>query len=172
MYMNDNDSDIYRKFDPLVTTDTAIWTAQTNSIEQSFALKEIDLSDIFTKKILSEIFFSFENYTQAINVDTYMAINRLNGQKIRTILEVTEIAIGSGTLGSGTIAENTFWSAGMLDIMSVPLMERVAYAKESANIFKVLISGNNWSPFYMTQIDLVIGFAQTQKQSFDPSHSH
>lgn len=44
----------------------------------------------------------------------------------------------------------------MLDIISVPLMERVAYAKDSANIFKVLISGNDGSPFYMTQIDIVI----------------
>lgn len=172
MYMNDNDSDIYRYFDSTVTTDTAIWTSQTNSIEQSFALKEIDLSDIFTKKILSEIFFSFENYTQAINVDTYMAINRLNGQKIRSILSVDEVAIGSWTLGSGTIAENTFWSAGMLDIISVPLMERIAYAKDSANIFKILVSGNSGSPFYMTQIDLIIGFAQTQKEYFDPTHSH
>lgn len=172
MYMNDNDSDIYRKFDSTVTTDIAIWTSKTSSISQSFALKEIDLSDIFTKKILSEIFFSFENYTQAINVDTYMAINRLNWQKIRTILSVDELTIGSGTLWEWTIAENTFWSAWMLDIISVPLMERIAYAKDSANIFKVLISGNNGSPFYMTQIDLVIGFAQTQKQSFDPTSSH
>ena len=172
MYMNDNGSDIYRYFDSSVTTDTAIWTAQTNPIEQSFALREIDLSDIFTKKILSEIFFSFENYTQAINVDTYMAINRLNWQKIRTILSVDELAIGSGTLGEWTIAENTFWSAGMLDIISVPLMERIAYAKDSANIFKVLVSGHDGSPFYLTQIDLVIWFAQTQKQSFSPTYSH
>lgn len=76
--MNDNDSDIYRYFDSNVTTDIAVGTLQTNAIDQSFTLKEIDMSDIFTMKVLSEIYFSFENYTQAINVDTYLAINRLN----------------------------------------------------------------------------------------------
>lgn len=93
--MNDNDSDIYRYFDSNVTTDIAVGTLQTNAIDQSFTLKEIDMSDIFTMKVLSEIYFSFENYTQAINVDTYLAINRLNGQKTRNVLSVEELAIGT-----------------------------------------------------------------------------
>ena len=76
--MNDNDSHIYRYCDSTVTTDIAVGTLQTNAIDQSFTLKEIDMSDIFTMKVLSEIYFSFENYTQAINVDTYLASNRLN----------------------------------------------------------------------------------------------
>lgn len=169
MYMNDNDSDIYRYFDSSVTTDVSIGTSQTTAIEQSLSTKEIDLSDIFTKKILSEIYFSFENYTQTISVDTYMAINRLNGQKIRKNLSVEELPIWTVTLWEWTVWENTFWSGGMLDIISVPLMEKIWFAKESANIFKVVISG---SPFYLTQIDLVIGFAQTQKQNFDPTSSY
>ena len=172
LYMNDNDSDIYRYFDSNVTTDIAVGTLQTNAIDQSFTLKEIDMSDIFTMKVLSEIYFSFENYTQAINVDTYLAINRLNWQKTRNILSVEELAIGTWTLGEWTIAENTFWSGGMLDIISIPLLEKIAYAKDSANIFKLAVSGNNWYPFYMSQMDIVIGFAQDQKVYFDPSHSH
>lgn len=172
VYMNDNNSDIYRYFDELVTTDVYVWTAQTTTIAQSFTLKEIDLSDIFTKKILSALYFSFENYTQAISVDTYMAINRLNGQKARNNLSVDEIPLWSGTLGEWTIAENTFWSAGMLDIISVPLMEKIAYAKDAANIFKVAVSWYNGSAFYLSQLDIVIGFSQETKNAFDPTHTH
>jgi len=44
-------------------------------------------------KVLSELYFSFENFTQTISVDTYMAINRLNGQKVRTNLSVEEVPL-------------------------------------------------------------------------------
>jgi len=78
MYVNDNNSDIYRIFDSSVTTDVAIGTDKTDTIDMEFTLKEIDLSDIFTPKTLAQIYFSFENYTQSVYVDTYMAVNRVN----------------------------------------------------------------------------------------------
>lgn len=84
MYMNDNNSDIYRIFDSAAVDsngwpiDVVIGTAQTTNVAQSFTLKEIDLSDIFTMKTLAQMYVSFENYTQSISVDCYMAINTLN----------------------------------------------------------------------------------------------
>jgi len=84
MYMNDNNSDIYRIFDSaavdsnLWPTDVKIGTAHTTNVAQSFTLKEIDLSDIFTMKTLAQMYVSFENYTQAISIDCYIAINTVN----------------------------------------------------------------------------------------------
>jgi hypothetical protein len=49
------------------------------------------------------MYVSFENYTQAISVDAYMAINKVNGKKKRQNMSVTEIPLGIGTLGEGTI---------------------------------------------------------------------
>jgi len=172
MYINDNNSDIYRYFDEDATTDVSVWTSQTTAIAQSFTLKEIDLSDIFTMKIVSELYFSFENFTQSIAVNTYMAINEVNGQKIRSILSVEEVPLGTWTLGTWTIAENTFWSAWMLDIISVPLMKKVGYAKDAANLFKIAVSWYDGSTFYLNQLDIIIWFAQEQKVYFDATNSY
>jgi hypothetical protein len=59
----------------------------------------------------------------------------------------------------------------MLDIISVPLMDKIAYTKESANLFKIAISGYNGSPFYLNQVDIIIGFAQEQKNYFSPTYT-
>lgn len=172
MYVNDNNSDIYRIFDSSVTTDVAIGTDKTDTIDMEFTLKEIDLSDIFTPKTLAQIYFSFENYTQSIYVDTYMAINRVNGKKVTKELNVAEVPLGTIPLWSGTVWENTFWASGMLDIISVPLLEKIDWARDSANIFKIAVSWKDWSPFYMNQVDIVIGFTQEQKTYFDVNHIH
>ena len=97
--MNDNNTDIYRVFDEDVTTDVAIGTSQTATLDQSFTLKEIDFSDIFTMKTLKEIYFSFENVDQGISVDVYMGGNRYNGQKARKNLSVAAVPLGVSTLG-------------------------------------------------------------------------
>lgn len=172
MYVNDNNSDIYRIFDSSVTTDVAIGTDKTDTIDMEFTLKEIDLSDIFTPKTLAQIYFSFENYTQSVYVDTYMAVNRVNWKKVTKELNVAEVLLGTIPLGSGTVGENTFWASGMLDIISVPLLEKIDWARDSANIFKIAVSGKDGSPFYMNQVDIVIGFTQEQKTYFDVNHIH
>ena len=99
MYMNDNNSDIYRIFNSSAVdsngwpTDVTIGTDQTANVAQSFTLKEIDLSDIFSMKTLSQIYVSFENYTQEISIDIYMAINRINGKKRRQNMSTIEIPV-------------------------------------------------------------------------------
>ena len=107
LYMNDNNTDICRKFDD-VLTDVSVGTSRTTSPEQSFALKEIDLSDIFSLKALQQVYFSFENYTQSVYVDAYMAKNHSNGRKARNVISVIEIPLDPVPLGTGTIGLNTF----------------------------------------------------------------
>lgn len=97
--MNDNNSDIYRIFNSAAVdsngwpTDVNIGTDQAANVAQSFTLKEIDLSDIFSMKTLSQIYVSFENYTQEISIDIYMAINRINGKKRRQNMSTIEIPV-------------------------------------------------------------------------------
>ena len=50
----------------------------TTTFEQRITLKEVDLNDIFSPKVLTDVYISMENYTQAINVDSYVAMNRKN----------------------------------------------------------------------------------------------
>jgi len=171
MYMNDNNSDIYRIFNQTVTTDVAIGTGQLVNIAMSFTLKEIDLSDIFSMKTLSQIYVSFENYTQEISIDIYMAINRVNWKKKQQNMSTIEIPIWVGTIGEWVIWKNTFWESSMFDTISVPLMKKIDTDRDNANIFKIAVSWKNGSPFYMNQVDIVIWFSQTQKVYFDPSNT-
>lgn len=177
MYINDNNSDIYRVFDSAAVdgnwwpTDVTIGTNQTTYVVQSFTLKEIDLSDIFTMKTLSQMYISFENYTQEISIDAYMAINKLNGKKKRQNMSISEVQLGIWTIWEWTIGENTFWESWMLDIISVPLMKKIDWERDKANIFKIAVSWKDGSPFYMNQIDLIIGFSQIQKAYFDPNNT-
>lgn len=78
-------------------------------------------------------------------------------------MSVIEIPLWIVTIGEWTIGENTFWESGMLDIISVPIMKKIDFERDNANIFKIAISGKDWSPFYMNQIDIIIGFSQIQK---------
>lgn len=52
LYITDNYGDIVRSLSTTVTKDVAIGTSNTATFEQSFALKEVDLNDIFTPKTL------------------------------------------------------------------------------------------------------------------------
>ncbi len=177
MYMNDNNSDIYRIFNSSAVdsngwpTDVTIGTDQTANVAQSFTLKEIDLSDIFSMKTLSQIYVSFENYTQEISIDIYMAINRINGKKRRQNMSTIEIPVWVWTIGEWTIWENTFWESSMFDTIAVPLMKKIDTDRDNANIFKIAVSGKDGSPFYMNQVDIIIWFSQTQKVYFDPTNT-
>jgi hypothetical protein len=71
----------------------------TTTFEQSISLKEIDLNDIFSPKILTDAYISMENYTQAINVDAYIAMNGKNGQKKRAVFSVEEVPVGDIAIG-------------------------------------------------------------------------
>lgn len=50
-------------------------------------------------------------------------------------------------------------------------MKKIDFERDNANVFKIAISGKDGSPFYMNQLDLVIGFSQVQKTYFDASNT-
>jgi hypothetical protein len=170
LYVNDNNTDICRKFDD-VLTDVSVWTNKTSLPQQSVALKEIDLSDIFSMKSLQWLFLSFENYTQSITVDTYMALNRVNWKKQSKYFSMVEIPSWIITIWEWTIWENTFWESWLTDTISAPFMEKIHYNSDNSNVYKIVITGKNWSPFYITQLDIEIWFSQTPKTYFDPNHT-
>ncbi len=93
-YLSDNNSDIVRKFDSSVLTDTSVGTDRTTSFTQVLTSKEVDRSDIFSVKSLMDMYISFENYSQTMAVDVYMGLNRTNGKKDRGTIIVNEIPIG------------------------------------------------------------------------------
>lgn len=71
-------------------------------------LKEIDLDDIFTKKTISSIFISFENYTQQVTVDLFNAINKRNAKKPSKYLNILSVPQTTTSIGSNQIGSNLF----------------------------------------------------------------
>lgn len=88
--MTDNYGDIVRALSSSVTNDVAIGTNRTQTFAQSFSLKEVDLNDIFTPKTLRDLYMLFENVTQDVVVDLFVAINNKNAKKLTKIIKITE----------------------------------------------------------------------------------
>lgn len=170
-YITDNNTDIVRKLDSSIVTDVVIWTDQITTFEQSITLKEVDLNDIFSPKILTDVYISMENYTQAINVDAYIAINWKNWQKKRAVFNVEEIPVGGIAIGEWLIWENLFGSWWMLSIISVPIIRHIGYASDASNSFKLKITWVAWSQFYLNQIDMMVQNYGTAKTYFDASNT-
>ena len=170
-YITDNNTDIVRVLSSTVVTDTVIWTNLTTTFDQSITLKEVDLNDIFSPKVITDVYIAMENYTQAINIDTYIAINNKNWQKKRAVFSFTEVPVWGIPLGDGLIWENMFGSWGMLDIISVPVMKHVEYANDPSNSFKIQITWVSWSQFYLSQIDIMVQNYGAAKAYFDASNT-
>lgn len=103
IYINDNDSDIVRVFSPTVTTDVAIGVNKKVDINMLLSLKELDNDDVFTGKVLSSIWIAFEEYTQVLNVDMYLALTSGIYPKPRK-----EIPIAPDTPMDISLSEGTF----------------------------------------------------------------
>ena len=170
-YIADRNTDIVRKFDDTVFTDVTLWTSNSTTFDQSLLLKEIDLGDIFTPKCLAYIYFSLENYTQQFIIDVFYAINQTNSMLPSKVVTSDEIAIGWWTLWEGNLGENTFWSSGMLDIISVPILKKEVFANDPAHIYKIRVQWYNWQYFYLNQMDIGIGWYGQKKQTFDASNT-
>jgi hypothetical protein len=129
--------------------------------------KEVDRSDIFSVKSIMDMYISFENYSQIVDIDVYMGLNRTNGKKDRGTLNIVEIPIEGGEIGSGLIGNNLFGSTGKLSIISVPILKKITFASDEVNIFKFRLSG---AAFYINQIDL--GIVEGDRKSyFDPANT-
>lgn len=100
VYMTDNNSDIVRYFDGIATvTDVVVGTAQTTTFSQYITSKEIDFDDVFTTKTLTDMYILFENYTQSVYLDVYIAINNKNSQKQQKVINTFAVPIASPTIG-------------------------------------------------------------------------
>ena len=51
-------------------------------------------------------------------------------------------------------------------------MEKLDWNRDNANLFKLVVTGKGGSPFYMNQVDIVIGFSMQPKTYFDPVHTN
>lgn len=168
-YFYDNNTDIVRVLSSEYTNDVAIWSETPTNVSQRLTLKEIDLDDIFTKKTISSVFISFENYTQQVTVDLFNAINKRNAKKPPKYLNILSIPQTTASIGSNQIWNNLFgWEENYSDI-SVPIMAKIDYNSDQANLWKLSITGTNGSFFYISAIDIMIYFATLPKASFDPS---
>jgi len=81
----------------------ALGTDKTNSVEQRVTLKELDLDDIFSQKILPEVYISFENYDQQVEVTTYYALDGRNAKKSTATFNINAVNIAEATIGNNLI---------------------------------------------------------------------
>ena len=96
--MTDNNSDIVRYFDGITTTtDVTVGTNQTSIFSQYITSKEIDFDDVFTTKTLTDMYILFENYTQSVFLDVFIAINNKNSQKQQKVINTAAVPIISPT---------------------------------------------------------------------------
>lgn len=166
VYLLDNNTDIVRVLSLLYTTDVAVGTDKTNSVEQRVTLKELDLDDIFSQKILPEVYISFENYDQQVEVTTYYALDGRNAKKSTATFNINAVNITEATIGNNLIWDNMFWGEQALSEISVPIIRRVMYSADSANIFKLSITWKDGSFFYINAIDIMMGFFDSPKKYF------
>lgn len=166
VYVFDNNSDVVRALTLLYTTDVLVGTGRSANVSQLLSLKEIDRWDIFTMHSMMELYFSFENYSQSVNIDTYMWIDGKNGKKNTVRFDIAEVPIANAYIGNNLVGNNEFGEQQMLQEISVPLIRKVMYKSDHANIWKVYISGIDGSFFYLNAIDIEISNHWDPKQYF------
>ena len=168
IYFTDNNSEVVRYIDDTVDTDT------TTAIEQKITTREIDLWDIFSQKIVPKAFFWFDNYTQDVNVKIFASLNRYQAtivEKNFNILENYQLS-PAPPIGSETVGSEVLWWQAFIENISYPMMEQIVTASDSANMWKVEITWIDWSPFYLWQLDIQIGFYGDQQNYFDGEHTY
>lgn len=175
VYINDNNSDIVREFDAWLKTDVTIeWDSNATlnaNVKMSFALREIDNWDIFTKKVLKRLWFAFENVSQNVIVNTYMASEKWVWRKTTKTITVLWQKSTNSSLGSENIGTNTFWKSTISDIIYPANIWTIDYGSDEANVYKITLEWENGSPFYISQMDIEIWFATSLKQYRNPSNT-
>lgn len=170
-YLYDNNTDIVRILSPEFNSDVAIGTNKTTSVSQRITTKEIDLWDIFTVKVLSELYIQFENYSQQVQVDVYAGLNRKNYKKNTSYINIQEINTNTAYIGNNQVGNSLFGWEQYYDIISVPILEKIQYNSDRANVFKLSISWKDASYFYISAIDIRIWFDWPEKQYFAKEHT-
>lgn len=159
-YFSDNNSSIIRYLDSTKTDD--IWV----EIEQKIAFSEIVYNDVFTVKTLSDIYAWFDNYNQDIYIDVYMAWFNNNWRKARYEMQLLETATNESIIWEEVLWEWLLWWEVYESNISFPFVKHIAFDSDSANIWKIIITWKNWSPFYLNEFAVRIGTDNDQKVYF------
>jgi hypothetical protein len=167
-YLYDNNTDIVRVLSSGHTDDVSLWTEKTSNVSQKITLKEIDLDDIFRMKNLSALYIAFENYSQQVQIDLFYSISRKNAKKASKSINIIQSPQWQATIGNNQVGNNMFWWEQWYSEISIPLLWKIDYNNDKANLFKISISGKDKSFFYISAIDIAIGFFWEKHSYFNP----
>lgn len=166
VYLSDNSSDKVRIFDSEEITD--IWVA----IEQKVSLKDISAWLPFTLKALTDSYLWLDNFPQELTVALYMANPWQNTRKNikEIILTEDDVWAASEPMWEWVIWE---WVLGWVSVdpnIALPMMTKLAYEVDSAVLWKIILRGKNWSPFYLNQLDIELQIWEN-KEYFSPDNT-
>lgn len=167
-YMTDNNWEKVRYIDDSVQTDTS------SIIEQKVTTREIDLWDIFSPKIVPKAYFWFDNYTQDVWVKIFASLNRAQATIVEKVFNILEnFPLNQAPpLWTSEIGSEILWWDSFIENISYPIMEQIATSSDQANMWKIEITWIEWSPFYLWQFDISIGFYGDIQEYFDWAHAH
>lgn len=165
-YLADNNSDIIRKFDSEIETDT--WEL----IQQKVSLKEISWWVPFQVKSLTDVFLWLDNFPQELTIWLYMANPWINTRKnLKTIkLTIDDVNPSSDPMWEWVIWEWLLWWIAVDSNISLPIMKKIAYDVDEAVLWKIIITWKWGSPFYLNQLDVAI-IAWENKNYFSPDNT-
>jgi len=147
IYMTDINTDLVSFFDSSTTKDN--W----NDIEQKIVFNEFTGFSAFNWKTIADFLIWMDNFSQEFYVDIFMANPIWNWRKPRKIISIQEVDINSENL--------PMWEWNMWEWIlgwnwyekdiSFPFMKRISFDSDIANIWKIIITWKDWSPFYLNE---------------------
>lgn len=148
IYMTDNNSHIVRYFDSTTTKD--VWNV---NIEQKMAFNEFVWNSAFVWKNIAEFLVWLENYSQELYVDIYMANPKWNWRKPRKLISTIEVDVNevNNPMWEWNMWEWILWWAWYEKEISFPFMKRISLDSDVANIWKIILTWKDWSPFYLNE---------------------
>lgn len=167
-YLADNNSDIIRYFDS--TTNLDVWWIE---IEQKVAYNELDLSDVFSQKTVSDLRFWLDNYTQELFVDIYMSWVARNTKKQRYVINKIEqdVEWWWESMWEWLMWDWILWWLWYTKEISFPYLHHIQLDSDSANIWKIILTWKDWSPFYLNEFVLEVWYNWQSKVYFSPSNT-
>ena len=170
VYLTDNNSDIVRFFDSTTTKD--VWNID---IEQKIWFNEIYLEDVFFGKRISDLYLWLDNYTQDLDIDIYMANIEQNWRKQRKNISIQEVDVEAENIPmwEWNLWENILWWVWYEKNISYPFMKHIALDADSANIWKIIITWKDWSPFYLNEFMYEVAYTNPEqpRQYFSATHT-
>lgn len=151
--------------------DDTVFTDNWNAIEQKISFKEVDLSDVFTPKMLWNIFLWLDNFNQKFIVNLYAAWTENNTLFLSESYNIEEILIPqeNNPIWAWLIGENIIWWFTIDSNVTYPYLKKIQVWNDKANIWKISIIGKDWWAFYLNQLDIQVWNDVDTKNYFNPS---